>query len=150
MPFVAAKRALAHLRRCALTLGTLERSGDTVPILARRNASPTIPQRESTIPQRESTIGVPFFLAKKGSLLNFGTTFAPLRFTLGSVASHPIPPQPQCRGHGSQPFQSEAMNTEKFEGHDEGWRTLWLAIAGVMAITLTWNVLMVSLNGISY
>jgi hypothetical protein len=40
------------------------------------------------------------------------------------------------------------MNTEKFEG--EGWRTLWLAIGGVMAITLTWNVLMLSLNGISY
>src|SRR5215831_16247922 len=32
----------------------------------------------------------------------------------------------------------------------EGWRTLWLAIAGVIAITLTWNVLMLSLNGISY
>jgi hypothetical protein len=42
------------------------------------------------------------------------------------------------------------MNTEKFEGHYEGWRTLWLAIAGVMAITLTWNVLMLSLNGMSY
>jgi hypothetical protein len=42
------------------------------------------------------------------------------------------------------------MNTEKFEGDHEGWRTLWLAIAGVMAITLTWNVLMLSLNGISY
>jgi hypothetical protein len=41
------------------------------------------------------------------------------------------------------------MNTEKFEG-DEGWRALWLAIVGVMAITLTWNVLMLSLNGISY
>jgi len=40
------------------------------------------------------------------------------------------------------------VNTEKFEG--EGWRTLWIAIVGVMAITLTWNVLMVSLNGISY
>jgi LPS sulfotransferase NodH len=45
----------------------------------------------------------------------------------------------------------EAMNnTEKFEDHHEGWRTLWLAVAGVMAITLTWNVLMLSLNGISY
>jgi hypothetical protein len=44
-----------------------------------------------------------------------------------------------CRG---------AMNTEKFDG--EGWRTLWLAIAGVMAITLTWNVLMLSLSGFSY
>jgi hypothetical protein len=53
-------------------------------------------------------------------------------------------------GHGSQFFKSEAMNTEKFEVHDEGWRTLLLAIAGVMAITLTWNVLMLSLNGVSY
>jgi hypothetical protein len=43
------------------------------------------------------------------------------------------------------------MNAEKFErSHHEGWRTLWLAIAGVMAITLTWNVLMLSLSGISY
>ena len=42
------------------------------------------------------------------------------------------------------------MNTEKFETRDEGWRTLWLTIAGVMAITLTWNVLVLSLNGISY
>jgi hypothetical protein len=85
------------------------------------------------------------------ALLNFGTTFAPLRFSFGSVASHPIPPQPQCRGHGSQFFQSEAMNnTEKFEGHHEGWRSLWLAVAGVMAIMLTWNVLMLSVNGISY
>jgi hypothetical protein len=42
------------------------------------------------------------------------------------------------------------MNTEKFEGHHEGRRILWLAIAGVMAITLTLNVLMLSLNGISY
>jgi hypothetical protein len=42
------------------------------------------------------------------------------------------------------------MNTEKFERHHEGWRTLWLAIAGVMVIMLTWNVLMLSLNGISY
>jgi len=42
------------------------------------------------------------------------------------------------------------MNAEKFEiSHHEGWRTLWLAIAGVMAITLTWNVLMLSLSGIS-
>ena len=42
------------------------------------------------------------------------------------------------------------MKTERFAGHHEGWRALWLAIAGVMAITLTWNVLMLSLNGISY
>jgi hypothetical protein len=39
------------------------------------------------------------------------------------------------------------MKTEKF---DSEWRTLWIAIAGVMAITLTWNVLMLSLNGVSY
>jgi Mg2+ and Co2+ transporter CorA len=42
------------------------------------------------------------------------------------------------------------MNTEQVEDQPEGWRTLWLAIVGVMAITLTWNVLMLSLNGISY
>src|SRR6516165_11672228 len=34
---------------------------------------------------------------------------------------------------------TQIVNAEKFEG--EGWRTLWLAIAGVMAITLTWNVM---------
>jgi hypothetical protein len=40
------------------------------------------------------------------------------------------------------------MNTEKFAG--EGWRALWLAIAGVLTITLTWNVLMLSFNGVSF
>jgi hypothetical protein len=48
----------------------------------------------------------------------------------------------------SDRYPTQAMNTEKFDG--EGWRTLWLTIAGVMAITLAWNVLMLSLNGISY
>ena len=57
----------------------------------------------------------------------------------------------QAFRHGSQFSKSEAMiAAEKFESNHEGWRTLWLAIAGVMAITLTWNVLMLSLNGISY
>jgi hypothetical protein len=56
----------------------------------------------------------------------------------------------QAFRHGSQFSKSEAMIAEKFESNHEGWRTLWLAIAGVMAITLTWNVLMLSLNGISY
>ena len=58
---------------------------------------------------------------------------------------HPPSPQPLFEVTAAS---RDAMNTEKFEG--EGWRTLWLAIAGVMAITLTWNVLMLSLNGISY
>ena len=40
--------------------------------------------------------------------------------------------------------------TERVAGNQEGWRALWLTIAGVMAIMLTWNVLIVSLNGISY
>jgi hypothetical protein len=52
--------------------------------------------------------------------------------------------------YATQFLKAEVINTEKFEDHHEGWRTLWLAIAGVMAITLTWNVLMLSLNGISY
>jgi hypothetical protein len=42
------------------------------------------------------------------------------------------------------------MKIEKFEPYHEGWRTLWLAVAGVLAITLTWNVLMLSLAGFSY
>jgi hypothetical protein len=54
VPCAAPKPALAHLLRCALALSTLERSADTVPTLPRRNASPTISQRESVI-------GVPFF-----------------------------------------------------------------------------------------
>jgi hypothetical protein len=40
--------------------------------------------------------------------------------------------------------------SDRHATHHEGWRNLWLIIAGVMAITLTWNVLMLSLNGISY
>jgi hypothetical protein len=50
----------------------------------------------------------------------------------------------------SDRYATQIINAEKLEAHHEGWRTLWLAIAGVMAITLTWNVLMLSLNGISY
>ena len=41
------------------------------------------------------------------------------------------------------------MKTERYAGHHEGWRTLWLAIAGVIAIMLMWNVLMLNLKGIS-
>ena len=52
--------------------------------------------------------------------------------------------------YATQFLKAEVINTEEFEDHHEGWRTLWLAIAGVMAITLTWCVLMLSLNGISY
>ena len=40
-----------------------------------------------------------------------------------------------------------SMKTEKLH---EGWRALWLAIAGVMVVMLIWNVVMFSLNGISY
>jgi hypothetical protein len=81
----------------------------------------------------------------------FGTTVAYLRLTLDPVASHPIPFSPHVEVTAANFFSREAMNnTEKFEDHHEGWRTLWLAVAGVMAITLTWNALMLSLNGISY
>ena len=40
------------------------------------------------------------------------------------------------------------MKTEK--RLHEGWKALWLAVAGVLVITLTWNVLMLGLKGISY
>ena len=84
---------------------------------------------------------------EQDALPNFGTTFARLHFNFSSVASKPPAPQP-LSGSRQVAFCREAMNTEKFEG--EGWRSLWLAIAGVLAITLTWNVLMLGLNGISY
>ena len=42
VPCVPAKPALAHLRHCALSLGTLELSADTVPTLTRRDASPSL------------------------------------------------------------------------------------------------------------
>ena len=40
------------------------------------------------------------------------------------------------------------MKTEK--RLHEVWKALWLAVAGVLVITLTWNVLMLGLKGISY
>jgi hypothetical protein len=42
------------------------------------------------------------------------------------------------------------VKTEEFESLHEGWKALWLAVAGVIAIMLTWNVLILSFNGISY
>jgi hypothetical protein len=50
----------------------------------------------------------------------------------------------------SDRYATQIVKAEKLEAHHERWRTLWIAIAGVMAITLAWNVLMQSLNGISY
>jgi LPS sulfotransferase NodH len=50
----------------------------------------------------------------------------------------------------SDRYAMQTINAEKLEAHHEGWRTWWFAIAGVMAITLAWNLLMLSLNGISY
>jgi hypothetical protein len=50
----------------------------------------------------------------------------------------------------SDRYATQIVKSEKLEAHHEGWRTLWFAIAGVMAVTLTWNVLMLSLNGISH
>jgi hypothetical protein len=56
-----------------------------------------------------------------------------------------------CPRSGQPAFcRTTDMKTENFEGHHEGWRALWLAIAGVMAIMLIWNVAMLSLKGISY
>jgi len=49
----------------------------------------------------------------------------------------------------SDRYATQIVNAEKLEAHHE-WRTLWFAITGVMAITLAWNVLMLSFNGISY
>jgi hypothetical protein len=32
----------------------------------------------------------------------------------------------------------------------EGWKALWLAVAGVLTIALMWNVLILGLHGFSY
>ena len=50
----------------------------------------------------------------------------------------------------TEKFVGQDVKTAKFDCVDQGWRTLWLAIAGVIAIMLTWNVLMLSFKGISY
>jgi hypothetical protein len=94
---------------------------------------------------------LPLIAALAGMITALATAEPRWLVCVSTLAPWPRFPIPQpLRGHGSQFFKSEAMNTEKFGGHQEGWRTLWLAIAGVMAITLTWNVLMLSLNGVSY
>jgi hypothetical protein len=77
--------------------------------------------------------------------------FDGLRSRLSSVASNRAPLEASASRSAATFFnRTLAMNTEKFEGHQEGWRSLWLAIAGVIAIMLIWNVVMLSLNGISY
>ena len=50
----------------------------------------------------------------------------------------------------SDRYATEIVDNEKFERLHEGWKALWLAVAGVLVITLTWNVLMLGLKGISY
>jgi hypothetical protein len=58
VPCAAAKPALAHLRCCALTLGTLEQSADTDRILTRRNVTaawPSISPQERSITAGEAS-----------------------------------------------------------------------------------------------
>jgi len=50
----------------------------------------------------------------------------------------------------SDRYATQIVKAEKLEAHHEGWRTLWFAIAGVMAITLAGNGLMLSFSDISY
>jgi hypothetical protein len=81
--------------------------------------------------------------------LNCGTVLAPAAFQSWQRGLRTPCPSPQGEGHVI--FQKgKPMSIEKFEDPHERWRTLWLVIAGVVAITLTWNVLMLSLKGISY
>jgi hypothetical protein len=50
----------------------------------------------------------------------------------------------------SDRYATQIVNNEKFERLHEGWKALWLSVAGVLAITLTWNVLILGLHGFSY
>ena len=79
-------------------------------------------------------------------MLNFGTIFVRLRFTLGSVASHPIP-SPNAEVTAASFFNARsamllfngrsAVKTERFAGHHEAREALVLSIAGVTAIMVT-------------
>jgi len=50
----------------------------------------------------------------------------------------------------SDRYATQIADNEKFERLHEGRKALWLAVAGVLAITLTWNVLILGLHGFSY
>jgi hypothetical protein len=61
------------------------------------------------------------------------------------VASIFLPPSaPMCRGHGS-PDWILAMKTERFVGHHEARGALMLSLAGVTAITLIGNLILMIL-----
>jgi hypothetical protein len=78
------------------------------------------------------------------ALLNFGTIFVRLRFTLGSVASHPIPNAEvtavsffNARSAMLLFNGRSAVKTQRFAGHHEAREALVLSIAGVTAIMVT-------------
>jgi hypothetical protein len=67
--------------------------------------------------------------------------------TWRAVAPHPHPPQPLCAwGHGSRQFLiGSAMKTARFVGHHEEREALVLSVAGVTAIMLIANLLLLIL-----
>jgi len=49
-------------------------------------------------------------------------------------------------GSREPPFERMAMKTERLASHNEAAEALWLSVAGVMAVMLIWNVIMLMLK----
>ena len=55
------------------------------------------------------------------------------------------PLSPLCRGHGSHQIRTLVMKIERFAGHHEAREALLLAVAGVTAIMLATNLILMIL-----
>ena len=58
---------------------------------------------------------------------------------------HPFPLSPLCRGHGSHQIRTLVMKIERFAGQHEAREALLLAVAGVTAIMLATNLILMIL-----
>jgi len=74
-----------------------------------------------------------------------GTTPARPRLIAGSVAPGPPSPSPHAWGHGSHQIGHWSMNIERFAGHHEARQALLISVAGVTAIMLIANLILLLL-----
>ena len=106
VPCVLAKPAFAHLWRCTLSLGTFERSADTVPNLTRKdlpdlNATPKVPSAFLIFWRTGPPPGARLLLAARFGCL-------PARKTHGPVAA-----PTQALRHNCEPQGREASRRQK-------------------------------------
>jgi hypothetical protein len=71
----------------------------------------------------------------------------PSAFDIWLRGLNPFPLSPLCRGHGSHHFfcRTLAMKIERFGGHPEAREALVLSVAGVTAIMLIANLVLMIL-----